>query len=150
MLSCPTPRPKVVLSLLFFLSDACHGPLDLDGLRDTVGFTRIDCLASLLDLLQHSLIGQRVLGRDVGGLCFEGDVVLLDACMYASSVNWNVMEVGGREERWVSDGCAAFVLRCGKVRPSAMDVAANLPSSFLSTRSTAPEQPPQLMLTLNL
>lgn len=47
---------------------------NLHRLRNAVGLARVDGLAGLLDLLQHGGVVERVLGDDVGGLGFEGDV----------------------------------------------------------------------------
>ena|ERR1700761_6290865 len=52
----------------------------LYGHNNTVGLAGIHLFARLLDLLEHSLVGDGVFGRDVGSLCVEGDVVVFDAC----------------------------------------------------------------------
>ena len=93
----------------------------------TVGLAGDDGLARPLDLLEDHLVGERLFCDDFGRLCFEGDVVRLDA--------WESQRCtrGGAEER-------------GRGERGSVD----LPSSFLRTRSTAPEQPPQLMAMLNL
>ena len=70
---------------------------------------------------------EAVVGLDCSGLGFEGDVELLDTC----------------EGQSVS---STRILRGAYTCTGRTDS----PSSFLSTRSTAPEQPPQLMLMLNL
>lgn len=80
MLSCPTPPSPSRLIHVILVCDACDSRCDLNWLRNTVGLTRINRLAGLLDLFQYRLVRERVLGRDVGGLCFERDGVLLNAC----------------------------------------------------------------------
>jgi len=126
----PASRPSVRPSFLFVLH----------RLRNTISLTRVDSLASLLDLLQHGSVVQVLVGCDGSGLAFEGDVEGLDA--------W---EGGG--------GCALArycpVLYCMKAGVGLTGIVVatadcDLPSSFFSTRSTAPEQPPQVMVMLNL
>lgn len=134
--NCPSPNGKSVseymLSERRLINRVAHslyrrsrGSLQpagiLDGLRDAVGFARVDRLACLLDLFQDGGIVESGLGGDIGGLGFKRDVVFLDA--------------------WQGGWSATASSHCGQ---------RDLPSSFLRTRSTAPEQPPQLMLTLNL
>ena len=51
--------------------------LDIPG--SAIGLARLDGLACLLDLLENGFVGEGLLGNDVGGLGFEGDVVRLDA-----------------------------------------------------------------------
>jgi hypothetical protein len=89
----------------------------LDIPRGTVGLARLDRLASLLNLLEDSVVVERLFSDDFSCLCLERHVVRLDA--------------------WESQLCDARGGAC-------------VPSSFFSTRSTAPEQPPQLMAMLNL
>jgi len=95
----------------------------LDALRHPIRLSRIHLLAGLLDLLQYSRIIHRVRGNDVRGLAIERDVERLDA--YSDHISR---------------------LQTG----SMCEVYSILPSSFFSTLSTAPEQPPQVMVTLNL
>jgi hypothetical protein len=99
----------------------------LDIPRGTVGLARLDGLAGLLDLLEDRLVVERLFCDDFGSLCFERDVVRLDT--------------------WESQRCEA---RGSEGQRGAARGSGDLPSSFLRTRSTAPEQPPQLMAMLNL
>ena len=99
----------------------------LDGLGNAIGLTGVDGLACLLDLLEDGAVVEAVVGLDCSGLGFEGDVELLDTC----------------EGQSVS---STRILRGAYTCTGRTDS----PSSFLSTRSTAPEQPPQVMVMLNL
>ena len=45
--------------------------MSLNWLRDTIGFTRINRLACLLDLFQNGSIIESGLGGDIGGLGFK-------------------------------------------------------------------------------
>jgi len=55
------------------------GTKQLYGLRDSIRGTRVDFLARLLDLLQHSRVIHTRFRNDVSGLLIKGDVVILDA-----------------------------------------------------------------------
>lgn len=94
----------------------------LDGLSDAVGGGRVDLLASLGNLGEDGLVGEG--GDDLGVLVLEGDFVALDA--------WEMVRL--------ADGTNS---------KRSWDARKNVPSSFLRTRSMAPEQPPQVMVTLN-
>lgn len=69
------PNAKPPNTRLFIRQLPCRR---LHGLSNTISLAGIDGLAGLLDLLQHRLVGQRVLGRDVCGLRLQRDVVFLD------------------------------------------------------------------------
>jgi len=56
--------------------------LDLNALLNAVGLALIDLLARLGNRPEDLVVGKRRLGRDDGGLLFEGDFVLLDACRW--------------------------------------------------------------------
>jgi hypothetical protein len=94
----------------------------LNLLHLAIRLPRVNLLARLLDLLEHSRVVERISGDDLSGLRLEGYVIGLDACK-SRSVSRGRINVG--------EGGGA-------------------PSSFLRTRSTAPEQPPQLIAMLNL
>jgi hypothetical protein len=94
--------------------------LSLDLLCNTVGLARLYCLARFLDLLEHFVVGERVFGNDLSVLLLERDVVRFDTYR---NISRNTLVPQNRD--------------C-------------IPSSFFRTRSTAPEQPPQLMAMSNL
>lgn len=52
----------------------------LDSLRLAVSLARVDLLASLLDLLQHSVVVEGGFGDDGSGLVVERDIERLDTC----------------------------------------------------------------------
>lgn len=89
--------------------------------RVSVNLGRVDLLSRLVDLLED-LVELEAAGYDPGGLGVEGDLVLVDSCYCEDQSPGCSMQ--GASERYV-------------------------PSSFFRARSTAPEQPPQLMATLN-
>ncbi len=51
-----------------------------DRLELSVRFTRLNSLAGLLDRGQDCIIIEGLHGRDIGGLIFERDIALFDAC----------------------------------------------------------------------
>jgi len=104
------------------------GPVDahLYGLRDTVCCAGVDLLACLPDLLQYRRIVHAWFGNDVRSLLVEGDVVVLDSWETLVSFRYS-----RRQGEYDFESHRRYV-----------------PSSFLSTRSTAPEQPPQVMVML--
>lgn len=53
--------------------------IPLHRLRNTIRLSRVDGLASLLDLLQNGRVVQVLLGGDGSGLAFERNVEVLDA-----------------------------------------------------------------------
>lgn len=93
---------------------------DSDSHLLPIRLATINRLPRLFDLVQHRLIRHIRPGVNGRSLRLETDVEFLDA--YTKN---------------------QLPLRADKR-------AACLPSSFFSTRSTAPEQPPQVMVTLNL
>lgn len=99
--------------------------LQLDTLGFPISLAGVDLLPGLLDGAQDSLVWEGGIGDNNSGLGVEGDVVGFDT--------W-----GMRQLKWV----LGERLRIGETRDA--------PSSLPSTRFTAPEQPPQVMLTLNL
>lgn len=111
----------------------------------------IHLLARLLDLLQHSLVRDLGPGRDVGGLAFEGDGVgFYPYGKRGGGVSGVGEERGVGRETWGAEG-----RREGRGEERGGERVAgtekgDVPSIFFNTRSTAPEQPPQLMLMLNL
>jgi hypothetical protein len=104
---------------------------NLHSLSNAIGLARVDGLAGLLDLLEYGAVIEALVGLDGSGLGVEGDVKFFDTY----------------KGEFVSE-----VLREEIDRPldERLMVRLDLPSSFFSTRSTAPEQPPQVMVMLNL
>ena len=47
----------------------------LHRLRLAVGLSTVDCLASLLDLLEDLFVGEVLVSDNGGCLCVEGDIV---------------------------------------------------------------------------
>lgn len=102
----------------------------MDGHFLAVGLARLDLLAGLRDGAKDGVVVESIVFCDhFGGLLLEADVVLLNAC-------------DGKLECYFRAGCP--------LRGEQADIATVVPSSFLRTRSTAPEHPPQLIATLNL
>lgn len=104
---------------------------NLDGLRDAVGSGRVDLLAGLVDLLQDGLVGQ--VGVDNCGLLLKRNLVAIDAWKKKTlSALVGAIDAATRQKEKI------YARRSGYI-----------PSSFLRTRSMAPEQPPQVMVTSN-
>ena len=118
-------------------------PLDSHSLA--IRLPSVDRFPGLLDRSQYSTIGHGGFGHHVGGLGLEVHIEGLDACE-------------GRLTIWTSGYFDVFFLPpptwLENMNKESWGFQAkrvqNIPSSFLRTRSTAPEQPPQLMVTLNL
>ena len=135
--------------LFVYVSDVrLRSRRNLDGLFNAIRRRRVDLLAGLGNLRQDCLVGEA--RDDLGGLVLEGDFVAVDACTrmlvsepvevdLGASGKLGVAGRGRGVEDWImeSEGWGRY------------GIGAHEPSSFLSTLSMAPEQPPQLMVTLN-
>ena len=110
-----------LISIKFFSSESLF--------RRQIGVLIFE-IRSFLDCLEDSLIVKRRLREDSRGLRIEGDFVGLDTFNKTPSQR----HLPTYTKCWSSRKLRRVIL----------------PSSFPRTRFTAPEHPPQLMLTLNL
>lgn len=116
----------------FFFFFFLRSSRNLDRLVDTVSLGRVNLLARLCNLGQDRLVGKR--GDDLGALVLEGDFVAFDAWgLFPDKLAFQ----GGVLPQSRQQGNITLVEK------------KDLPSSLPSTRSMAPEQPPQVMVTLN-
>lgn len=77
VLNAPAILPKTMYQKRpLFLSSSIR----LDIPRLTICLAGLDFLAGLLDLLENSIVVERVLGDNLGSLGLEGDVVGVNTC----------------------------------------------------------------------